>query len=88
MSSDYPIRTLCAKLAVSRCGYYAWVRYCDSVYRDSAHARRDRELRTTIAVVHQQSQEIYGCPRITVELRTQGDKAVGRHRVAHLMRQE
>ncbi len=54
---------------------------------DSTHARRDRELRAKIAMVHQQSRETYGSPRITVELRAQGE-AVGRHRVARLMRQD
>jgi transposase InsO family protein len=82
MSGEYPIKTLCATLAVSRSGYYAWVHSCDST-----HARRDHELRVKIAVVHQQSRETYGSPRITVELRAQGE-AVGRHRVARLMRQD
>ena len=82
MSGDYPIKALCATLAVSRSGYYAWARSTGS-----AHARRDRELRAKIAVVHQQSRETYGSPRITVELRAQGE-AVGRHRVARLMRQD
>jgi putative transposase len=52
MSGEYPTKTLCATLAVSRSGYYAWARSCDST-----HARRDRELRTKIAAVHQQSRE-------------------------------
>ena len=82
MSGEYPVKTLCATLGVSRSGYYAWGRSCDST-----HARRDRELRTKIAAVHQQSRETYGSPRITVELRAQGE-AVGRHRVARLMRQD
>jgi len=81
MSGEYPIKTLCATLAVSRSGYYAWVRS-----RESAHARRDRQLRAKIAVLHEQSRETYGSPRITFELRAQGE-AVGRHRVARLMRQ-
>ena len=32
MSGEYPIKTLCATLAVSRSGYYAWVRSCDSTH--------------------------------------------------------
>ena len=82
MSGEYPIKVLCATLTVSRSGYYAW-----GSATDSTHARRDRELRAKIAVVHQQSRETYGSPRITVELRAQGEE-VGRHRVARLMRQE
>lgn len=57
MSGDYPIKTLFTTLAVSRSGYYSWVRSSDSL-----HARRDRELRTKIAVVHQQARETYGRP--------------------------
>lgn len=82
MSGDYPIKALCATLAVSRSGYYAWVRSTGFT-----HARRDRELRAMIALVHRQSRETYGSPRITIELRAQGE-AVGRHRVARLMRQD
>lgn len=44
MSGEYPIKALCATLAVSRSGYYAWARGSDST-----HARRDRELRAKIA---------------------------------------
>ena len=82
MSGEYPIKVLYATLAVSRSGYYAWARSTCST-----HARRDRELRAMIALVHRQSRETYGSPRITVELRAQGE-AVDRHRVARLMRQD
>ena len=66
MSGEYPIKTLCVVLAVSRRGYYAWVRSCDS-----AHARRGRELRAKIARVHQQSRSTYGSLWITAERRLQ-----------------
>lgn len=82
MSGEYPIKALCATLAVSRSGYYAWARATDS-----ARACRDRELSAKIALVHQRSRGTYGSPRITMELRAQGE-AVGRHRVARLMRQD
>jgi putative transposase len=82
MSGEYPIKVLCATLEVSRRGYYAWVHSTEST-----HALRDQELRAKIALVHQQSRETYGSPRITVELKAQGE-AVGRHRVARLMRQD
>ena len=81
MSGEYPVKVLCATLEVSRSGYYAWVHSTEST-----HALRDQELRAKIALVHQQSRETYGSPRITVELKAQGE-AVGRHRVARLMRQ-
>jgi transposase InsO family protein len=80
MSDEHPINRLCLVFAVSRSGYYAW-----SQSTGSARARRDRELRAMIAAVHRQSRETYGSPRITAELRAQNE-AVGRHRVARLMR--
>jgi transposase InsO family protein len=82
MSGEYPIKVLCTTLEASRSGYYAWVHSTEST-----HALRDQELRAKIALVHQQSRETYGSPRITVELKAQGE-AVGRHRVARLMRQD
>lgn len=81
MSDEHPIQRLCAVFAVSRSGYYAW-----SQASGSARARQEAQLRLKIAAVHQQSRETYGSPRITIELRAQGER-VGRHRVARLMRQ-
>ena len=66
---------------MSRSGYYAWLRG-----RDSVRARQEAHLRLKIAAVHQQSRQTYGSPRITIELRAQGEQ-IGRHRVARLMRQ-
>ena len=82
MSDAHPIKHLCAVFAVSRSGYYAWTRSTGA-----PRAQRDRELRRKIALVHRQSRETYGSPRITVELRASGER-VGRHRVARLMREE
>lgn len=79
MSDEYPIKRLCAVFAVSRSGYYAW-----SQAPVSARRQREQELRTKIALVHQQSRETYGSPRVTIELQSQGEE-VGRHRVARLM---
>ena len=79
MSDEYPIKRLCAVFAVSRSGYYAW-----SQAPVSARRQREQQLRTKIALVHQQSRETYGSPRVTIELQSQGEQ-VGRHRVARLM---
>jgi len=81
MSDEHPVKRLCAVFAVSRSGYYAWAKS-----PGSARTRQDRELCAKIALVHRQSRETYGSPRITIELRTQGEK-VGRHRVARLMQE-
>ena len=82
MSDEYPIKRLCAVFAVSRSGYYAW-----SQAPVSARRQRDDELRTKITLVHRQSRETYGSPRMTIELRSQGEQ-VGRHRVARLMHED
>ena len=82
MIGEYTVKVLCATLEISRSGYYAWVHFTEST-----HALRDQELRAKITRVHQQSRETYGSPRITVELKAQGE-SVGRHRVARLMRQD
>ncbi len=78
----YPIRLMCRALAVSPAGYYAW--------RDRPESRRttaNRTLLSAIRVIHQESRETYGSPSIWDALSKQG-QAVGKHRVARLMRQE
>jgi hypothetical protein len=66
---------------VSRSGYYVW-----SQAPISARRQREQQLRTKIALVHQQSRETYGSPRLTIELQSQGEQ-VGRHRVTRLMQE-
>jgi transposase InsO family protein len=80
MSDEYPIQRLCAIFAVSRSGYYSW-----RTSEGSARAQRDQVLQAQIATVHANSRCTYGSPRVTRELRDQGEE-VGRHRVARLMR--
>jgi putative transposase len=80
MSGEYPIKQMCETLAVSRSGYYDWLA-ADRSARQLAEAA----LQAQIQAVHEESRETYGSPRVTVALRAQGT-AVGRHRVARLMR--
>ena len=82
MQSDYPITLLCAVMAVSRRGYHAWA----SGRRD-ARERRDEQLRPKIRAAFTASRQSYGYPRLTVELREQGEP-VGKARSARLMRAE
>jgi putative transposase len=82
MSDEHPIKSLCAVLSVSRSGYYAWLRAAGS-----PRLRDNERLRLKIADVHRQFRHTYGSPRMTLELRDQGER-VGRHRVARLMREE
>jgi transposase InsO family protein len=80
--SAYGVKRLCRLLHVSRSGYYRWLR--------AAPARADREhadlaLTVRIAEIHQESDSTYGSPRITAELREEG-QPVNHKRVARLMR--
>lgn len=79
-AAQYPIRTLCATLRVSRSGYYAWLGRAPS-----ARAQADACLLPHILAAHQASRGLYGSPRVHAELRA-GGIACGRHRVARLMR--
>jgi transposase InsO family protein len=78
----YPIRLMCRALAVSAAGYYAW-----QGRPESRRAAANRTLLATIRVLHQDSRQTYGSPRIWWALVRQGQR-VGEHRVARLMRQD
>ncbi len=53
------IRLMCRVLAVSAAGYYAW-----RSRPESARSIQARMLLSAIRVVHQESREIFGSPRI------------------------
>lgn len=78
-AEQFHVVTMCRVLAVSKAGYYAWVRR-----GLSARAQQDAELTETIRDVFRRTRERYGSPRIQAEL-----AAAGRHhapkRVARLM---
>ena len=76
----FPVTRQCKVLDVSSSGYYAW--------RErpvSAREMANRELVEKIKVVHAESREAYGSPRIYQELKAQG-VACSENRVARLMR--
>ena len=79
--ATYPVRRMCELLGVSPAGYYVWLNRSPSV-REQA----DRVLRNRIVDIHTRSRGTYGAPRIHAELLAEG-VAVGRKRVARLMRQ-
>ena len=79
-TAEFDVETMCRVLEVSRSGYYAWRRR-----PLSPRAREDRRLLPKIRVIHAQTRQAYGSPRIYRELHAQG-VACGRHRVARLMR--
>ena len=73
---------MCSLLSASRAGYYAW-----RERTPSERAQKDAELATQIRVIHKQSNETYGSPRIHAQLRHDGTR-VGRKRIARVMRKE
>ncbi len=78
--NEYPVRMMCRALKVSRSGYYAW-----RVRPESERAKTDRELTRIIRRLHEQSNGVYGSPKMRDELADEGYPC-GRHKVARLMR--
>lgn len=77
----YPIRLMCRALAVSAAGYDAW-----RARPESARSVSARTVLSAIRVIHHESRETYGSPRIWDALLKQGQR-IGEPRVARLMRQ-
>ena len=76
----YPLTRLCEMLEVSPSGYHDW--------RDRPESNRSREnkrLTEKIAYYHQQSREIYGSPKIHIDLAKAGETC-SVNRVARLMK--
>ena len=71
---------MCEVLAVSRSGYYAFLKRAPS-----ARARANDALLGQIRWMHEESRRTYGAPRIHAAL-LRARLACGRHRVARLMR--
>ncbi len=77
-AQTHRVSRLCAALAVSRSGYYAW--------RDrpvSARAAEDHQLLPVLRDLHQQTREGYGALKLWRVLTARGIRC-GRHRVARL----
>jgi putative transposase len=80
-AAQHSVRRLCRVVGVSRSGYLAWRNR-----PPSARAQRDLALTEQIRVIHAHSRQTYGSPRLRAVLHARG-QAVGRRRVARLMRQ-
>jgi putative transposase len=76
----FPVAFMCARLGVSRSGFYDWRRR-----GPSARAQSDARLARDVAAIHRVTCGRYGSPRVHAELRARGQR-VGRKRVARLMR--
>lgn len=77
---EFDVDVMCAVLAVSRAGFYAWLER-----PESPRAAAARELAEQIRVVHQETHGIYGSLKITRELQAR-DHHADRKTVAKLMK--
>ncbi len=82
LSKGYPVRDLCLMLEVTRSGYYAWLHG-----QESARELANRLLLADIQRVYQLKKGNYGSPRVTEQLRREGQKC-NHKRVERLMRQQ
>jgi putative transposase len=79
--ADVSVAMACRVLGVSESGYYAWKNRCAS-----PRQHRDMILLAHIRAEFSITNETYGSPRMHAELKESG-LAIGRHRVARLMRE-
>jgi transposase InsO family protein len=79
--SGFEVKKMSQVLGVDRSGYYAYLERATS-----PRAEENERLRGLIRQIWGKSRELYGSPRITVELRAQGYR-YGKNRVARLMRE-
>ena len=82
LSKEHNVRDLCELFEVTRSGYYAWSRG-----QESARELANRAVSIQIKEVFEAKRQRYGSPRITEELRRQG-QLCNHKRVERLMRQE
>jgi putative transposase len=80
--AEHSISRLCKVLGVTRQGFHAWRRRGPSL-----RSLGDAELARLIVTIYDGSHQIYGAPRVELELRDEHDVRVGRKRVARLMRE-
>jgi transposase InsO family protein len=76
----FSVSLMCRVLQVSAAGYYDWLKRVES-----ARSRHNRRLLVAIRACHARSHRNYGSPRITRELRADGERC-SENRVARLMR--
>lgn len=79
---EHAVAHMCRLLEVSRSGYYDW-----RTREPSARVRADSLLVDEIRRLYKENKGRAGSPRITEQLRTEG-QSVGMNRVARLMRAE
>jgi transposase InsO family protein len=78
--SAFRVKKMCRILDISRSGYYAWKRR-----PISEKSKENEKLLESIQRVYLLNRKVYGSPRITAELKSQG-MPYGENRIAKLMR--
>ncbi len=68
----FAVRRMARLLSVSSSGYYAYVKRCAATILTPRQQRR-ADLEVKITQAHKDSRGTYGSPRITAELRDQGE---------------
>jgi transposase InsO family protein len=76
------VKRLCTILGIARSSFYYWRR---TTAARAVRQAADAQLSARIRKVHQGSDDTYGVPRITAELREEGQR-INHKRVARLMR--
>ena len=80
--SGFEVKKMGQVLGVHRSGYYSYQKQ-----EAGPRAKENEQLREWIRQIWKKSRRLYGSPRITAELRSQG-YSYGENRVARLMREE
>ncbi|WP_329529469.1 IS3 family transposase [Streptomyces sp. NBC_01462] len=78
----YGVKRLCRILGISRSSFYYWRRTAPA---RAVRQKADAQLAARIRVIHRASDGTYGVPRITAELREDGER-VNHKRVARVMK--
>nr|WP_157570734.1 IS3 family transposase [Microtetraspora malaysiensis] len=78
----FGVKRLCRVLAVSRSGFYQWLKAAPA---RAERAEADAALAEEIKRIHDEFDGTYGSPRVTAELRARG-RRVNRKRVTRVMR--
>jgi len=79
--TEFRVTTMCRVLGIHRSGFYAWL-------RTPISQRREENERLVEQIRHfwNESDGVYGSPRIFMDLRENGERC-GKNRVARLMRE-
>lgn len=83
--ANYSVRRMVRLLAVTKSGFYAWMKRRSA--GPSKRARVQRDLDAQVRQVHTDSDDVYGAPRVTAELAREG-RCVDEKTVAASMRRQ